>query len=452
MTLKQAFGYKSRSRGQKIVAALLSTCLARSVVPGFATAASKAGEIQKIEVQEEAKTITVTLHGVNIGKCQPVVLKDPQNRRLPILSLPFQNTKLDPKFQGTQPGLGSVLSVDAQQILEEPAPLTQILVSLAGDVHYRLKRNTAVIIIDVEKAGFSSEMPPETISGAPLPAARKPNTQVIQPGDLLFFSISPAEELSRDLIVDQNGKISLPLIGAVDVAGLNAETLARKLTGLMSKYVTNPRVDVLIKQFNSQQISLMGQVRNPGAYPYRANLRLLDVVSMAGGFLPGVNKSQIRVYRGTGPARKAVMVDVSDALKTGDVTKDFLLQPGDLIEIPKGVNPLTIFGNIDHGGNYDYYRDMRMLDLISLAQGFKDGANTGKLIIYRGTPPFQKVFKLKFTRVLEGKMDSNILLEPGDVIYVPTRPLWTYSAVATTITPLTTIILTVATVFLATKK
>ena len=119
----------------------------------------------------------------------------------------------------------------------------------------------------------------------------------------------------------------------------------------------------------------MGQVHQPGSYPYRPNLRLLDVISMAGGFVPGANKTQIHIYRGSGASRKVTIVDVQDAIKTGDVTKDILLQPGDLIDVPKGVNPLTIFGDIARGGNFEYYKGIRLLDLIALCGGFSEGAN-----------------------------------------------------------------------------
>jgi polysaccharide export outer membrane protein len=276
--------------------------------------------------------------------------------------------------------------------------------------------------------------------------------QEIQPGDMLYVSVSPAEELSRDLAVDQDGKIFIPIIGAVEASGLSSDLLARRLAGLLSKYVTNPKVDVLIKQFSAQQISVMGQVRMAGSYPYRPNLRLLDVISMAGGLVPGANKTQIHIYRGSGASRKATIVDVQDALKTGDVTKDFLLQPGDLVDVPKGNSPLIIFGNIPRGGDFDYFKDMRLLDLISLCQGFSEGANFKEIKIFRGEAPNQKVITVHFNNVMNGDMRANILLQPGDIIYVPQRALWTYSALANMFVPFTTIILAISTIALVVKK
>ena len=451
MTTKTILSYIHRLRVRQTISWILTAGLLQSVAPPAFAANSRVGEIQLIELQEASKTVNVVVHGHDLGKCDPILLRDPKGRRRPILSLVFQDTRLTPSVSPTQSGTGNVLSVDAQQLTEDPTPAAQILVSLAGDVHYRLKRNKVMILVEVDKGGLSEDTAPPIAEEPAMPQVA-PLRQTVQPGDVLFISVSPADELSRDVVVDQGGKISIPLIGALEATNLTTEGLARKLTVLLAKYVANPHVDVLTKQFNSEAVSLMGEVRSPGSYPYRANIRLLDVISMAGGFLPNANKSQIRVHRGTGSARKAIPVDISETIKTGDITKDFLLQPGDLIEVPKGVNPLTIFGAVEHGGNYEYYRGMRLLDLISLSLGPKDGAATKRIMIYRGEPPAQRVLTIRFQRVLEGRLDTNVLLEPGDVVYVPTRPLWSYSAAANAITPISTLLLAAATIFLAAKK
>jgi polysaccharide biosynthesis/export protein len=429
---------------------LALSLLLQAVVPAGGWAKSRFGEVNEIEVAEDAKDISLIIHGSAMGKCQPVLIKDSKSAKIPKLFLTFDDTTVAAAVQGAHAGRGAISSVDALTLGSASKPLAQVVINFFADVPYKLKRVGDSVVIEIDKSAASKG---DVVEEPAIPAAPViPSRQTIQPGDALYFSVSPAEELSRDITVDQNGKISLPLIGAIDVSGMNAETLARKLTKALSQYVTNPKVDVLIKQFNSQQISLVGQVRSPGGVPYRSNIRLLDVISGGGGFLPGANKSQIRVYRGNGSSRKATIVDVGEALKSGDVTKDFLLQPGDLIDVPKGVSPLTIFGNVEHGGNFEYYKNMRLLDLISLTNGFKDGANYQKIKIFRGEPPNQSVLTVRFGKVLDGHMAANILLEPGDTVYVPTRALWTYSAIATTLAPLTALVLTAATVYLAAKK
>lgn len=296
------------------------------------------------------------------------------------------------------------------------------------------------LVLPVHAASTASEP-----SGAP--------KHVIQAGDLLYFSVSPAEELSREAAVDENGKISIPLIGAIPASGRTAEELARLAAQKLSQFVTNPKVYVFVKQSSSMQVSLMGQVRAPGIFHYRSNLRLLDAVSMAGGFLPSADKRRIRVSRGSGTTRRVVQVDVEPAMASRDTSKDFLLEPGDLVEVPRGAaHAVTIFGEVQLGGTFDYVSEMRLLDLISLSQGFKEGADFNDIRVFRGEAPRQKAFRVRFSKVFKGRMDYNIPIQPGDIVYVPKQTLWKGSAWVNILMPFATMALTASTVVLAIKK
>ena len=122
--------------------------------------------------------------------------------------------------------------------------------------------------------------PVDGAAGAAEMMAAGSSDQMIQSGDFLYFSVSPAEELSRDLEVDQAGKVSVPLIGSVQAAGLTTDELAKKITHALSRYVTSPKVDVYSRQSISKQIGVTGQVTFPGPHPYRANMHLLDVITL----------------------------------------------------------------------------------------------------------------------------------------------------------------------------
>ncbi|HVO33327.1 MAG TPA: polysaccharide biosynthesis/export family protein [Elusimicrobiota bacterium] len=425
--------------------ALIIALLHSSVAPATAYARPSFGDIQKIDLIDGAHVTTVTIRGHYPGKCQPVVLREPKGSRPPKIFLPFVDTLVRPEAQGTRAGAGAVDSIDIGQLTESPSPLAQVVIALTSETPYHIKRLPDGLAVDIDKP---VEPPMMTMPASPI----KASGSIIQAGDMLYVTVYPAEELSRDLTVDQNGKIFVPLVGTVEAAGSTPETLAHKLTGLLAQYVTNPKVDVLVRQFSAAQVSLLGQVRNPGSYPFKPNLRLMDLVSMAGGFMTTADKRQIRIYRGSGASRKVSFFDVSDALKSGDVTRDFVLQAGDLIDVPKGVNPLTIFGEVMQGGNYDFYAGMRLLDLIALSHGFKDGANFKKITIFRGEPPNQKVLLVRFNKVMDGRMSANVLLEPGDTVFVPARALWTYSAFVNTVLPAFTLVLSAVSVYLAVKK
>jgi polysaccharide export outer membrane protein len=276
--------------------------------------------------------------------------------------------------------------------------------------------------------------------------------QTIQSGDGLFISVSPAEELSRDILVDANGKVSIPLIGSIQAAGLTAEELARKISHALSRYVTNPKVDVFLKQSMAKQLGISGQVTLPGSYPYRTNMHLLDVISLAGGFLPSANRKQVRILRRSGVERKIIPVDADAIMANEAVNKDVLLEPGDLVEVPRGMTGVSVFGSVMSPGVYEYMYDMRMLDLISLCHGFLDGASQHDIRVIRGEGPTQQTIVVSFSKVVKDRSKYNLLLQPGDVVFVPQRSLWTFSTVATTFSPIATLVLAGAAIFLAVHK
>jgi polysaccharide export outer membrane protein len=314
-------------------------------------------------------------------------------------------------------------------------------------------KNVPVMATDSAMATTTTE----TTSAKGVPSSQDLQTpnrsdQTIQLGDGLYISVSPAEELSRDLQVDSNGKINIPLVGAIQVVGLTVEDLARKITHALSRYVTNPKVDVFLRQSVTKQIGVSGQVSSPGAYPYRTNIHLLDVISEAGGFLPSANRKQVRILRRTGVDRKVIPVDVEAIMSDSSATKDVLLEPGDLVEVPRGMTGVSIFGSVNMPGVYEYLYDMRMLDLIALCHGFIDSASLHNIRIIRGEGPAQQTIVASFSKVVKDRSKYNLLLQPGDIVYVPQRSLWSASSLASTISPIATLIMAVATVVLVTQK
>jgi polysaccharide export outer membrane protein len=276
--------------------------------------------------------------------------------------------------------------------------------------------------------------------------------QLIRPGDQLYISVSPAEELSRDITVDQNGKISIPLLGSVQAEGLTTDQLSQKITQAISKYVTHPKIDIFLKESSSKQIGLAGQVTAVGSFPYRSNFHLLDLISLAGGFLPSADRKKVRILRRSGTDRRVIIVNADEIMSSGDPGKDVLLQPGDMVEVSRGRGGIAIFGTVDSPGVYDYIYDMRMIDLISACHGFHDGANIKHIMVIRGEGVTQTTTIINFNQVVRNNPKANIALQPGDIVYVPQRSLWTTSATAQVFTPIATIVLTIATVILAVKK
>lgn len=153
----------------------------------------------------------------------------------------------------------------------------------------------------------------------------------IGPQDVLEFSVFKVPELGKTVQVADTGTINLPLVGEVRAAGLTATQLERDLEKqLGAKYLQKPQVTVLVKEFNSQRITIEGSVKKPGVYPVRGKATLLQYVAMAEGLDP-LADSTIVVFREVDGKRAAARFDIND-IRSG-ATKDPVLTAGDIVVV-----------------------------------------------------------------------------------------------------------------------
>lgn len=120
----------------------------------------------------------------------------------------------------------------------------------------------------------------------------------IGPEDLLEVQVFGVDQLSRTVRVNSRGQVSLPLIGAIEVAGMTAQEAERAITGrLAESYLQNPQVSLFIKEFTTQRITIEGAVAKPGIYPVTGQLTLLRALALAGGGAQYADLSEIMLYR-----------------------------------------------------------------------------------------------------------------------------------------------------------
>lgn len=249
------------------------------------------------------------------------------------------------------------------------------------------------------------------------------DSYAIDTGDILSVTVYPTEELSRDVVVQKDGTITMPLAGAVQARGLTTKRLERAIARALGKYVTNPQVTVTVKQFNRHQLLITGEVRSVGAFAYRENMRLMEFISAAGGFTDTANRREIKVFRGPPASRQVHTVDVESLIRTGDFSRDFILKPGDIIEVPKGQSRISILGDVYSPGYFDHRENMRLADLMSQAGGFKETANIKAVTIIRADGAEQgRTEKVNLKKILSGAQ-KDVTLNSGDTVYVPRRAL-----------------------------
>lgn len=175
----------------------------------------------------------------------------------------------------------------------------------------------------------------------PLPTPEEPPLAArgvyrIGASDVLSVAVWKNPELSLQQVpVRPDGKISAPLAGDVQAAGLTTDELKATLTAKLGEYVTAPDVTVVVVQMNSQFVSVVGEVLRPGPVPLLADRRVLDAISHSGGFSPYANKNRIRILRRQSDGTMGEYAfSYDDFVKGATPNANFLLQAGDTIVVP----------------------------------------------------------------------------------------------------------------------
>ena len=156
---------------------------------------------------------------------------------------------------------------------------------------------------------------------------------LIGPEDVIEVMVWKEPDLSRQVVVRPDGKISIPVVGDIQAAGLTPDILARKLENAVSQYVKTPKVSVIVLQINSRKVYVLGKVETPGVFPLQSEMTVLEAISLAGGFSEWAKKSRVIILRKTAKDDLRIEVDLNDVIK-GEKEHDIRLQPGDRIIVP----------------------------------------------------------------------------------------------------------------------
>lgn len=155
------------------------------------------------------------------------------------------------------------------------------------------------------------------------------NAYKIGPRDILDVTVFKVPDLSKMVQVSEAGTINYPLVGELQAGGKTPRQIEKELTLLLGqRYLQNPQITVLIKENNSQRITVEGAVKKPGVYPINGGMSLLQAVATAGGFETNADETAI-VVRPTSGQPSGMRFDVSK-IRQGQ-SKDIPLEPGDII-------------------------------------------------------------------------------------------------------------------------
>jgi polysaccharide biosynthesis/export protein len=158
-------------------------------------------------------------------------------------------------------------------------------------------------------------------------------------GDALAINVWRNPELSLNVPVRPDGKISMPLIGDVMAAGLSTEGLSKSITENLTTYIRSPQVTVIVANPSSsdfqRRVRITGAVQNPQSIPYREGMTVLDLVLLAGGPNLYASGNKTKLYRKVNNELKVYPIKLDNLIKKGDVSTNYELQPSDIVTVPE---------------------------------------------------------------------------------------------------------------------
>lgn len=159
---------------------------------------------------------------------------------------------------------------------------------------------------------------------------------IVGPEDILEITVWKNADLSKQVQVRPDGKISLPLLGDISTVAKTPAQLTEEISSGLRAYMENPTVSVLIKEVNSYQVYVLGEVIKPGKYPLKSKMTLLQGVTVAGGFTPMAARNKIVVFRFSkdGEGLTKIKASYDDIVVRDGSSQNIELKPGDQIVVP----------------------------------------------------------------------------------------------------------------------
>ena len=166
-----------------------------------------------------------------------------------------------------------------------------------------------------------------------------PTEFLIGPEDVLVVTVWRNQELSKEVIVRPDGKISMPLLGDITAAGLTAEALSKQVADGLVPFMSTPTVSVQVKEINSYHVFAVGEVGKPGKIVLKSFTSVLQGISYAGGFTLFASRNNVHVLRnvknGQGETKQVMIpVPYQDIVQGKNLEANIILKAGDVIVVP----------------------------------------------------------------------------------------------------------------------
>jgi polysaccharide biosynthesis/export protein len=290
-------------------------------------------------------------------------------------------------------------------------PMLCLMVASSGLLHAQdgAKQNTASSAVQTQDARAQA-------SSIGMSPAKEPQVRV-GPGDLLEIHVFQEPDMTQTVRVNGFGDASVSLIGRVHVGELTPDEARDVIAQLLvtGHFLVNPQVSVLIQEYGTQGVSVLGEVQKPGVYPILGNRTLLDVISQAGGTTVYAGSS-VTVKRNSDGTLLTIPLTKNAASM---LASDVRMQPGDKIMIPRA-SVIYVLGDVGRPGGFLMQNSghMTILQAVALAGGQNRTAAMGSVRLIHKTATGYTDTQIPLKRILDGhELDSELQAE--DILYIP---------------------------------
>lgn len=266
----------------------------------------------------------------------------------------------------------------------------------------------------------------------PLAAAQEAlsSSYRVGPGDRVLVTVPQRPDLTRELTVSNEGTVTLPLIGDVQVGGLTASEIQTRILQALSEYYPSVnRIEVTITEAISQLIYISGQVRLPGKYAFTTSVNVWEAIREAGGPMPEASLDNVRIIKDRSRGGASMVVNVFAAIENGSIESLPDLDPGDTVIVPTlqetytGSYGVNVMGAVVRPGTYRLQARQDLIGAVLQAGGPSALAQLKNVTVVRpradGTI---SVVKLNLNDYLEkGDPIANPKLYPGDTVNIAAK-------------------------------
>jgi polysaccharide export outer membrane protein len=244
----------------------------------------------------------------------------------------------------------------------------------------------------------------------------------VGPGDKLEISVFGHSDLDKIVEVRGDGTINYPLLGDLPVAGKSVSEIDDDLTRRLARdFLVDPQISVDVREYQSQWVTVMGEIRTPGRYVLKRNMRLVDLLAEAGGPTKEAGR-EIRITRRADDrgGTQTLAVNREQLLQASDPASNIVLAHGDIVAVASQ-ELFYIRGEVTRPGPYFLADGMTVLKAISVAGGLTPFANRKEIELLRAGPRGVNEKVTVNLKAIEDGKKPDVTLLPNDTVIVPRR-------------------------------